>query len=252
MPHNKKTSSLQNLPLDKLKQNPLLSWLALYIPLLSRIIKIEPQDSAFINLLPIDIKKEILLFIPKPDWVSLAKVSQEWRNIVLSAAKNYLDSIGNHLTTLEATNFDSLINDMLQTVDGYVQRGGRRQEVKALKVLGEKLPDLHSPLAKLLWIDRRLTQVDKMIKSESGRFTLLGSSTYSNNPLFKIIAPIIKTCKEFTNERWVQDAIICMKLIPKHEFSKALIEVKALESHATEEITPNLRNVSELKLTRYL
>ncbi|PWY56717.1 hypothetical protein DGG96_04735 [Legionella qingyii] len=230
--------SLQEIILAVIAQDPLL-----VIKLIQNksfedtlIPEILKKSTPFINLVPAELKCELLKFLPIRDWCSLFKVSNEWRQLVITAAELFLNEVARDKpTVILVDKFEESLNSLLEKVKSYHQKTRRRpRQVQEIKQLESEVKSFTQPLAKFFHCQKRMDEIQRAIERGYGNSTLVSIfSGPGNSQLYQIIESFLKECKRNTDSTWFRKVQYCVSLCPEHviaqQFSDAWLEIKNLQ-----------------------
>ncbi|KTD82485.1 hypothetical protein [Legionella waltersii] len=248
--NNSSPKSLRDIVLDVIAKDPSLSLSIIqdekiWIPhLKEELLKSTP----FMELLPLDLKYEIVLRLPLKDWEALYTVSKEWKLLVTRAANAYLDTnkIMEKLKPIQSYDFNLAIQNLMTQVNLYHQQtGSRAVEVRLLNQLGQQVMcSLTSPWAKLVYLQKKIDEVQNSIKNEYGNY---GNGFFSSGPktslLFNILNQFRPPYSSIVKSPWVKEALSYTRFTPQHPVSKffleATIELSKLKEPYEEAKTEN-------------
>lgn len=130
------------------------------------LIKITP----FIQLLPNELKCEFVMFLPVQDWKLLRRVSHEWRQVVNTAAKIFLNQVERDnlpVVRVDAKDFDAILKKLLANVGYYAHNGGRRgNQVQEVRKLAGEASSFIQPLEKLMYCNKKVKEIQRTIDNE--------------------------------------------------------------------------------------
>ncbi|WP_162151251.1 F-box protein [Legionella cherrii] len=235
-------SRLQDLVLTKIAQDyPSLSLRIIHderlkIPNFKEFLKI---NSAFINLLPKELKLTIIELLSIKDRKSVMKVSKEWRQLVAHAANSHLDAVAGKLEPIVTFDFVPVMEQLLFRVEDYFQRNRKRAtQVEQVRQLKTDMSLLTKPLAKFLHCQRSINKILAALKPapRSGVSFFSKLDKPQNNELLEIILSYSPECLKLAKEPWFKEVMIYGELAPEHSVSKlfadAFAEIKNLQNAA--------------------
>ncbi|OJW06943.1 MAG: hypothetical protein BGO44_04965 [Legionella sp. 39-23] len=208
----KTPDSLQNIILTYIAHNqPALSLNIIHDQRLeiSDLKNFLAKNTTLINLLPRELKFEILKQVPLKDWKALRNVSKEWRQLVASEANSRIKLLSAGLNLILTFDTESMMKSLLNQVEAYsLRRGSRHAQVVQLKQLGENMHCLTTPLAKFLHYHDVINTIQEDIQREyrhggMGFFPMFSGP--QNSQLFQIIRATSSKCLKLTKESWFKD-----------------------------------------------
>lgn len=226
--------SLLDMCIPLIAEDPSLSLMLIqseefYAPHITDPLK---KITPFIQLLPTELKCELIKFLPVQDWQSLWDVSQEWRQVVLTSAKIFLDQVERDklpLIQLSLNDFDPILENMQKQVKEYTR--GRRyapnekraEQVKEIKKLTLKEHSLTQPLAKFIHCTKKIREIHKAIGSEySGLQSFFGPR---NSQLYSILDSFLRNSQNLIeNSPGLKKIKFCASLHLQHAATKRLSE----------------------------
>lgn len=174
----------------------------------------------FIQLLPIELKCELIMFLPLQDWKSLWKVSHQWRQVVSTAAEIFLNQVERDKLPPIQFDFDEMLKNLLAGVNKYAHDLGRRVgQVQEVRKLAEEVGSFTYPLTKLIHSRKKIEEIQKNIEKEYS-YTFFGGPR--NSRLYQILGAFRKESQQVIDSPWFQKIKFCADLYPEHAVTKQL------------------------------
>lgn len=242
--------SLQDIVLAVIAQDPLLSEMLVQSKSVedSHLHEVLTEITPFIQLLPLEIKCELLTFLPIQDWKALFKVSTEWKQAVMTAATLFLNEVArDKATVISLDDFERILENLLEKVMRYYQMTNRRPaQVCELKQLEKEVHSLKQPLAKLFYCQKRLAKMQLAIEREYGNWGVSFFSGSRNSELNNILESAREQCQNILESSWFKKVQFCANICPDHVIAKniadAFLEIKG-QKDGVEEKAPVLTRV---------
>ncbi|AWN75604.1 F-box protein [Legionella anisa] len=208
------------------------------------LIKITP----FIQLLPNELKCEFVMFLPVQDWKLLRRVSHEWRQVVNTAAKIFLNQVERDnlpVVRVDAKDFDAILKKLLANVGYYAHNGGRRgNQVQEVRKLAGEASSFIQPLEKLMYCNKKVKEIQRTIDNEYEVGHMLSFFRRPNNSqLYEILKSFLNESQDLIGRSpWLQKIKFCASLYPQHAITKrlseVLLEIKGQKSKVEEKSKP--------------
>ncbi|QLZ70413.1 hypothetical protein FOLKNPGA_03227 [Legionella sp. PC1000] len=239
---NQSPKSLQDMVVAVIAQDPFLSRALAQDKSFedSRFIEVLKKIAPFIQILPTELKCELIMFLPLQDWKSLRKVNIEWRQVVNTAAKIFLDQVERDtlpVVRIDANDFDAILKKLLEEVDTYAQSTGRRAEqVQVVRKLKGAASSFIQPLEKLMYCKQKINELQRTIEGEhNGGYMLSFFSNPNNSRLHGILKSFLKESQDLIESSpWLEKIKFCTSLYPQHavvkRLAEALLEIKGQKS----------------------
>ncbi len=246
---NVSPKSLQDIVLAVIAQDPLLSEMLVQSKSFedSHLHEVLTKITPFIQLLPLEIKCELLTFLPIQDWKALFKVSTKWKQAVMTAATLFLNEVArDKATVISLDDFERILKNLLENVVSYYRITYRRPaQVCELKQLEKEVHSLTQPLAKLFYCQKRLAEMQLAIEREYENVMPFFSSP-RNSKLYNVLESARKQCQNILESSWFKKVQFCVSLCPDHVIAKhvadAFLEIKG-QKDGVEEKAPVLTRV---------
>ncbi|WP_392538203.1 F-box protein [Legionella sp. 227] len=216
------------------------------------------NNSAFIKLLPKELKLTIIELLSINDRKSLMKVSKEWRQLVAYAANPHLDALTGKLEPILTFDFVPVMEQLLFRVEAYFESNQKRAtQVEQLRQLKKDMSFLTKSLAKFIHCQKTINKIIQEVlepESRSGVSFFSKLNMPRNNELLEILHFYSPECLKFAKQSWFKEVMIYGELAPEHPVSKlfadAFSEIKNLQRIPVK-LDPGLKFKGGLKLSQH-
>lgn len=180
------------------------------------------------------------MFLPVQDWESLWKVSHEWRQVVMTTAKIFLDQVEHDklpVIQVDVNDFDVILKNLLDTVSYYAQYTQRRShQVQDIRKLQQEASAFTQPLAKLIHCKIKVEEIQRTIDSE---YNYTHFFRPRNSQLYQILNSFLSESQNLIESSpLVKKIKFCADLYPQHatvkRLSEALLEIKGQKNRVEE------------------
>lgn len=188
------------------------------------------------------------MFLPVQDWKLLRRVSHEWRQVVNTAAKIFLNQVERDnlpVVRVDAKDFDAILKKLLANVGYYAHNGGRRgNQVQEVRKLAGEASSFIQPLEKLMYCNKKVKEIQRTIDNEYEVGHMLSFFRRPNNSqLYEILKSFLNESQDLIGRSpWLQKIKFCASLYPQHAITKrlseVLLEIKGQKSKVEEKSKP--------------
>lgn len=245
--------SLVDLILDLVAQDPLTSRQLVQSNSFenSHIIEVLSKNSPFIELVPADVKCYLIATLSYKDWQSLYHVNKEWRNVVVAAAKIFLNEVAQDKPTIiQADKIDDILKNLMKLVGEYNCNpggSGRAEQVQKIKQLKKEMNNLESPLAKLIYFKKRLNEVQSEIENEYGNRYSMRLFGPRNSRLFQIVNFTKEACQQLMESPWFKKVQFCVDICPEHSISTYYSKTYLEPNSQKKSVEKQTKDISQLE-----